>query len=120
MRRIHVGKDFSMDPSGRYYSDGSGASGEQFREEVLMPILRELVQGEKVVIVLDEGPESYGSSFLTEAFAGVVKYGYMEAQPLLGVLEFQFSDPDFEFFKDKIEAYIKDAKFGSKAYKPTK
>ena len=120
MHSINIGKDFSMDPSGRFYSDNSGASGEQFREEILMPLLRKLGKREKVLIILDDGPESYGSSFLTEAFAGVVKYGYMEAQPLLDALEFLYTDSDYEFFVKKIADYIREAKFASKQYKSTK
>ena len=120
MQTINIGKCFSLDPSGRYYSDESGASGEQFREEHLWPTLQNLQPGEKLIVILDEGPESYGSSFLTEGFAGIVKYGYMEAQPLLDLLEIKYTDPDYKFFDKKIKKYIREAKFDSKPYESTK
>ncbi|RLA45632.1 MAG: DUF4325 domain-containing protein [Gammaproteobacteria bacterium] len=120
MQTINIGQCFSLDPSGRFYSDDSGASGEQFREEHLLPALQNLQPGEKIIVILDDGPESYGSSFLTEGFAGIVKYGYMEARPLLDALEIEYTDPDYEFFEKKIKKYISEAKFASKDYKSTK
>jgi len=69
---------------------------------------------------LDNDVESYGSSFLVEGFAGIVKYGYMKADVLLSILEFQYTDPDFEFYENKIVQYIKDAKYASETYSSTK
>lgn len=115
MATIDIGSDFSKDPLGRYRTDGD-ASGEAFREDVLLPALKKLVSGEKLTLILDNGVESYGSSFLTEGFAGVVKYGNMTADALLAVLEFQYENPDFEFYKDKIIKYCRESKFKSKNY----
>lgn len=118
MNTLNIGTDFSVDPSGRFYSDGKG-NGEDFRENYLLPKLRELKSGQRLVVVLDDGVESFGSSFLTEGFAGVVKYGYMENQQLLDCLEFKYDNPDFEFFKNKVIQYVKEARFNSKKYIPT-
>lgn len=118
MATINIGQDFSLDPLGRFYSDGDG-SGEAFREDVLKPCLLNLKEGEKVEIILDDGVESYGSSFLVEGFAGLVKYGYFRSDELLDKLTFRFSDEDFAFYRDKILSYIKAAKFESKKYIPT-
>ncbi|HFR4115523.1 TPA: DUF4325 domain-containing protein [Yersinia enterocolitica] len=117
---LNVGTEFSTLPSGRYYSDKTGSSGEQFREELLTNKLNQLVSGEKLIIILDENVEGYGSSFLVEAFAGMVKYGYMQKDDLLKKLEFSFTDPDFSFFKKRILQYINEATFGSKVYVSTK
>jgi hypothetical protein len=119
MSFINIGKDFSDDPSGRFYSDGEG-SGEEFREEHLLPKLNDLKAGEKIKIILDDDVEGYGSSFLVEGFAGIVKYGYMAADLLTNKLEFEYSDEDFSFYKDRCIKYIKEAKFNSKSYTPTK
>jgi hypothetical protein len=112
---LNIGKEFSQDPTGRFYSDGT-ASGEHFREDVLKPKLSELADGEKLTIVLDYGVDSYGSSFLSEGFAGMVKFGYITAANLLDKLDFEFSDPDYEFFENRIREYIRAAKYGSKQY----
>lgn len=118
--KYNIGKEFSPDPAGRYYSDGN-ASGEQFREEVLVDKIRgSLNNSETLVLVLDDGVESYGSSFLSEAFGGLVKYGYFDAQTLLRVLSFEYSDSEFDFFENRIIEYIKAAKYDSATYKTTR
>jgi hypothetical protein len=109
MRTINIGKDFSDHPIGRYRSDGD-QSGEVFREDYLVPLIKKLASGEKIQIILDDGVDGYGSSFLVEAFAGVVKAGYLSPQKLLQILEFTYSDEDFAFFEEKIREYISEAK----------
>ena len=119
MKKFNIGKDFSPDPSGRYLSDGD-ASGERFREDFLKPSLESLVDNEKLEIKLDDGVEGYGSSFLVEGFAGIVRHGYMTSEELLGAISIVYSDEDFSFYKRKIITYIKEAKHNSKVYSPTK
>lgn len=65
---IDVGSDFSRVPAGRVRSDGR-YSGESFREDCLVPALR---KADKVRIALD-GALGYGSSFLEEAFGGLLR-----------------------------------------------
>lgn len=112
MKKISVGIDFSPDPAGRYKSDGD-ASGEAFREDILRPLI---ASGEKVQIVIDDSVEGYGSSFLVEGFAGLIKFGYIKGEDLLGQIEILYEDPDFEFYKTKIIEYINNAKFNSDKY----
>lgn len=122
MKTFNIGKEFSTDPIGRYRSDGEEndeRSGEAFREDHLIPLLRNLESGEKLEIIIDDGVESYGSSFLSEGFGGIVKYGYMTSDELLSKIEIKCSDEDFEFFKKKILEYIANSKFNSKTYEPT-
>jgi len=116
---LNIGADFSLDPAGRYYADGP-ASGEQFRELVLKPLLEKLGKSEKLLITLDDGVESYGSSFISEGFGGIVKYGYMSSEELLSRLEFIYSDEDYEFFEGRIREIVSEAKFGSKEYLSSK
>jgi hypothetical protein len=118
MPKFNIGQNFSPDPSGRFYSDGD-ASGEEFREDYLKDLILALSDGEKLTILLDDGVEGYGSSFLSEGFAGLVKYGYITADDLANKIEITYSDLDFEFFEKRIYSYIKSARYDSKAYKPT-
>lgn len=67
---ISIAKDFSDTPAGRYRSD-STRSGEAFREDLLEPALR---KGGSVMVDLD-GTLGFGSSFLEEAFGGLVRSG---------------------------------------------
>lgn len=72
---IHVAKQFSRFPAGRFRVDGPN-SGERFREEFLLPSLN---KKQKTCIYLDN-VLGYGSSFLEEAFGGLVRvHGFSEA-----------------------------------------
>lgn len=117
MKVFNIGQQFSHDPSGRYIDPDGDASGEAFREKHLKQLVLSLSEGEKLKIILDDDVESYGSSFLVEGFAGLVKYGYIKSDDLLSKLVFSYSDEDFEFYKNKIIQYIKEAKYNSKEYK---
>lgn len=119
MKKINIGKDFSTNPAGRFRSDGEG-NGEAFREDVLKNAVLSLKPGEKLEIIIDDEVEGYGSSFLTEGFAGMVKFGYIEGDALIEKIEIVYTDEDFDFYKNKILDYIKKAKFNSKVYEPTK
>lgn len=118
MAEFNIGKEFSKDPAGRYISDGEG-NGETFREEYLKERILALQPGEKLSIIIDDGVESYGSSFLVEGFAGLVKYGHITGDELLNRLDIVYTQEDFEFYKNKIIQYIKEAKYNSKQYVPT-
>ena len=114
MKYINIGKDFSDHPIGRYREDGP-ESGQVFREDLLIPKLESLEGDEKLEIILDDGVDGYGSSFLVEAFAGVVKVGHLHSGELLAKLVFVYEDEDFSFFEQKIKEYIQEASYGSVA-----
>lgn len=84
---INVAKDFSRAPAGRFVSDGPN-SGERFRNQLLIPALN---KADSVVLELD-GTRGYGSSFLEEAFGGLVRAGYA-AVDLLRRIRFRTNDP---------------------------
>ena len=69
---ISIADDFSVYPGGRTPEDGP-FSGEEFRNKFLVPALK---SKESVVIDFD-GVRGYGSSFLEEAFGGLVRQGFM-------------------------------------------
>ncbi|WP_368934854.1 STAS-like domain-containing protein [Alcaligenes faecalis] len=72
-KMINIAKDFSPFAAGRYITDGPW-SGERFREELLRPALED---GGEVSVVLD-GTLGLGSSFLEEAFGGLVRAGFKQ------------------------------------------
>ncbi|WP_066589826.1 STAS-like domain-containing protein [Sphingomonas pruni] len=84
---INIARDFSRAPAGRYVSDGPN-SGERFRTEFLVPAL----SGEQAVTVELDGTRPYGSSFLEEAFGGLVRLGFV-AGDLLRRINLHSSDP---------------------------
>jgi len=70
--KINIAKEFSRIPAGRLRTDGP-YSGERFREECLEPVL---MKGDTVEVIFD-GARGYGSSFLEEAFGGLVRDGVL-------------------------------------------
>lgn len=72
---ISIAKQFSPTPGGRFLRDGP-FPGEKFRDEVLLPALSK--EGASVVVDMD-GASGYGSSFLEEAFGGLVRKGFAPA-----------------------------------------
>ena len=116
MTVLYIGNQFSDDPAGRYYTDGDG-NGEEFREEVLKPIFS---SGKKITINIDKNVEGYGSSFLVEAFGGLIKHGYFKKEYIQERLKITYDNSDFKFYAKKIDQYINEAIYGSMEYISTK
>lgn len=74
---ISIAKEFSETPAGRYFADGP-FSGQRFREEKLYPALKEY----DLVVVDFDGTLGYGSSFLEEAFGGLIREHGMTLEEL--------------------------------------
>lgn len=105
MKTIKIATDYSETPLGRYRAD-SDYNGERFREEVLVPALR---QEELVEVDIDD-VEGYGSSFLDEAFGGLVREGHFDKKELIGRLVIKSANPVFGIYKELIWKYINAAK----------
>ena len=71
--KISIAEDFSKYPAGRFPEDGP-YNGTTFRKEVLAPRIIELSESEHLEVTLD-GVAGVGSSFLEEAFGGLVRSG---------------------------------------------
>lgn len=101
MQKISVAKDFTRFPSGRYKKNGD-TSGEAFRERFLEgPIARK----EQVVVDLD-GTIGYGSSFLEEAFGGLVRKLKISRGEITALLQLVSEDASLV---EEINSYIDDA-----------
>lgn len=74
---IDVARDFTARPFGRYHRDGD-RSGETFRDKLLIPALRKY---DHVTVELS-GTNYYGSSFLEEAFGGLLRNGFKKSELL--------------------------------------
>ena len=73
---IDIARDFSEVPAGRTDKDGE-FNGERFRRHVLIPALA----AHEFINVRLEGTEGFGSSFLEEAFGGLVRvHGFSKAE----------------------------------------
>ena len=70
--KINLGKQFGRYPAGRYLADGP-YNGQKFREQFLIPALKGT--DNEIEIDLREA-RGLKSSFLEEAFGGLVRVGY--------------------------------------------
>lgn len=100
MKTISLARDFTKFPAGRYKDDGP-YSGELFREQYLIPALK---SDETIAIDLD-GARGYGSSFLEEAFGGLVRLGF-PAERVLATIS--LVSKDSSLIKE-IQSYIKES-----------
>lgn len=101
MQIINVAKDFTRFPSGRFKRNGE-TSGEAFRERFLENPLKE---GKQITVELD-GTIGYGSSFLEEAFGGLVRVLKISPQDLKLKLHIVSNDPAL---LEEVSGYIDDA-----------
>ncbi|MFB9242347.1 STAS-like domain-containing protein [Massilia antarctica] len=95
-----IAKQYSLTPAGRYLSDGP-FSGERFREEILLPALR---GGKRISVDLD-GAVGFGSSFLEEAFGGLVRAGLHETE----LRQKLVIKAGMKTYLDRVWRYIKEA-----------
>jgi hypothetical protein len=109
MTTIEIAKDFSRTPGGRYFSDGP-FSGQMFRDRYLVPALQAAKRdGDRVVVVLD-GTRGYLSSFLEEAFGGLVRECGFTRNELDQLLEVRSIDPFYQPYTVLAKRYIADAR----------
>lgn len=99
--KIKISKDFSETPGARYRDSGK-YSGEEFRDDLLIPKFEEAISnGEKLLIDFDGG-YGYPITFLEEVFGGL-KELYPE-DLILNTLEFiSNEEPDII---DKVIEFI--------------
>ena len=96
---IKIATKWSKSPTGRYLQDGK-SNATSFRKEF---IHGPLASGERFFIDLD-GTDGYGSSFLDEAFAGLIRDKLVAKSDFFNRFEFK-SDEDPSYI-DEIRSYI--------------
>lgn len=101
-RTIHIASDFSKTPAGRFVTDGP-FSGERFRDEVLVPALK---NSDEVIVDLN-GVFGFGSSFLEEAFGGLVRKCRFTSDELRRKMRVNAS---LKTYEKKVQQYIVEAK----------
>lgn len=104
--KIKIATDFSRIPCARFVSEGD-FPGEEFREKVLLPKLKEAIKsGHKLEIDLD-GTAGLGTSFLEESFGGLIRIDKIDYNQIIKTLVFiSIDDPDYI---DEIMDYLKEA-----------
>lgn len=101
---VKISRDFSETPGARSRADGK-YSGEEFREEYLIPAYLEAKKKhEKLIIDLDGG-YGYPTSFLEEAFGGLARK--FDSSSVLSILSFISNDEPSLI--EEIQEYINNA-----------
>ena len=100
--RVNVAKQFTKLPGARYVRLGP-FSGEEFRQKFLVQPLR---HGKTVIVELD-GVRGYGSSFLEEAFGGVVRELNLDINDALQRLRVETTVKSWQL---DVDEYIRTAK----------
>jgi hypothetical protein len=103
---INVAEQFSRYPGGRFRAMGP-FSGEEFRDDMLIPALRAAMASSSgpVVVVLD-GAVGYPASFLEEAFGGLVRKKAFSPSELRQLLQVQTRDPRYAVYGRLARKYM--------------
>lgn len=106
-KTISIARDYTRYPGPRYDRHGPN-SGERFRDQILIPALQQALKEGGTVTVLLDGVSGFGSSFLEEAFGGLVRKGYTAAE-LRRLLRVAADTDRFQHHVRSAEKYIKEA-----------
>jgi hypothetical protein len=104
-RVINIARDFSSTPGGRFRVMGPD-SGEEFRQE-LGKALR--ANPNDIVEVVLDGVEGYGSSFLEEAFGGLIRERIASIETVRSRLRIVARSPEYRTYAEEAQQYIEDA-----------
>lgn len=102
---ISIAEDFSAYPAGRDEKDGP-YNGSRFRKELLVPRLNSVIsKGGQLTVSLD-GVLSFGSSFLEEAFGGLVRQEGFTKSQVIDHLSVVSSSPGRRRYIEAIKRYV--------------
>ncbi len=104
--KIEIANDFSDIPGARYPEEGD-YSGQEFRKQILAPKLKLAISENATLIVDLDGTAGYGTSFLEEAFGGLIRVDKIPYNDITRTLDY-ISDEDPSYI-DEIKKYLKDA-----------
>lgn len=103
---LSIARDFSDVPAGRYLADGD-YSGQRFRDELLVPKLEKSTEKDPLIVDITD-VEGYASSFLEEAFGGLVRKKVYSSEKLHKKLKIK-SDGKYSIYETIIWEHIDEA-----------
>ena len=103
---INIARDFSPIPGARYPIEGD-FSGQEFRQSLLAPKLKEAIQSNTVLNIDLDGTLGYGTSFLEEAFGGLIRTDKFSYDDILSHIQFTCNDDPG--YIDEINSYMEDS-----------
>ncbi len=106
MITISIAKDFSRIPGARFPQEGD-YSGQEFRNNFLLPKLKEAICTRKKLKVILDGTAGLGTSFLEESFGGLIRIDNIAYSDIKNTL-ILISDEDEEYIEE-INQYMQEA-----------
>ena len=106
--QLSIAEQFSRMPAGRSRADGP-FSGTYFRSDYLIPRLLEASKTNKMLVVELDGVLGYSSSFLEEAFGGLLRDPRITPEIVKNNLEIKALSRAYEAAKLDILQYISKA-----------
>jgi hypothetical protein len=100
--------DFSRYPAGRDAGDGD-FNGLRYRHEFLQPALERASERHGTLLVSLEGVLSFGSSFLEEAFGGLVREGGFSKEELHRLMKVYIGKESLRKYEASIWKHIESA-----------
>ena len=107
--RINIAEEFSPVPIGRYRDDGE-KSGEAFREDILYPRIQVALEKQEILEIDLTGMYGLASSFLEEAFGGLVREKGLNSDDILRTIKFLSEESHFDLYIECAKECIKNAK----------
>lgn len=106
MITISIAKDFSRIPGARFPEEGN-YSGQEFRNEVLLPNFKKAISADEKLKVILDGTAGLGTSFLEEAFGGLIRINNISYSDIKNTL-ILISDEDEDYIEE-INQYLLEA-----------
>jgi hypothetical protein len=103
---LSISTDFSRTPGPRFIDEGD-YSGEDFRNNKLVPILKKAIEEGKGLRVNLDGTAGYATSFLEESFGGLIRENGMSRDEIKKAL--LIISEEEEFLIENIYEYIDEA-----------
>lgn len=104
--KISIAQDFSSIPGARFPQEGD-YSGQDFRNSILCPALKQAISKNKVLVVVLDGTAGLGTSFLEESFGGLIRNDRFSLETINKHLKLiSEEDPDYI---TEINQYLKEA-----------
>ena len=103
---IKIATMFSWIPGARFPEEGD-FSGQEFRQKILVPTLKEAIKKKERLEIDLDGTAGFGTSFLEEAFGGLLRIDKFMYKDIMNTIHFiSMDDPEYI---EEIKSYLKEA-----------
>lgn len=108
--KISVADDFTKKPGLRHEHESPKKSGQLFRETILGPAFERAIKEDKDIEIDLDRTVGYGTSFLEEAFGGLVRNNSQKKDIEKNIKhKLKFISMDDRYLIEEINGYIEDA-----------